>query len=158
MKKIKKFDILLMAIIIAVLVVLGLKFSALKELGPGGQSVNYEAASVEFVIEGVRVMTTDALHVGDTVYSNETNNEIGKIKEVNIAPYVDNITKVDGSIVPAEVPDKYTITLVVETELSKRNTGYFAYGITEIKTNSEAVLYTKYVKVISTVGGINFEQ
>lgn len=158
MKTIKKFDILLMVLIIVVVAIVGMKFVNLKSIGPGGEGVTYKSAQVEYVVSGVRIMTVDAIHVGDTLYSNETNNEIGKIVEVNVQPYIKNIETIDGRIVQAEMPEKYTVTVVVDTKISEVNTGYFAHGITEIKTNSESLIYTKYVKAISVVGGINFEK
>ena len=156
MKTIKKFDILLVLIILAVLAVIAMKFININSVGVGSEGVSYKSAEVEFVVEGVRIMTIEALNVGDTLYSNETNNAIGKIKEVIVSPYVKTLEKLDGTLVQAEVPEKYKAIIVVDTELSERNTGYFAQGITEIKTNSKALVYTKYVEVISVVGGINF--
>ena len=157
MKNLKKFDILLILIVIAVVGVLVLKFDHLDAVGIGGDGAEYKQASLEYVIEDVRIMSAEAFKVGHTLLSDETNDRIGIISDVQILPYKKTLEKSDGSLVLAEVPDKYKVVLRVDSELIQRDTGYFAYGITEIKNNSEAIIYTKYVKSVSKVEAIRFE-
>lgn len=157
MKKIKKFDILLALIVVAVIAVVALKFTNMSSGAISNEGVNYKSAELEFVVEGVRSMSVDAIKIGHILYSDETNNPIGEIKDFIVSPYVKTIEKLDGTLVQAEVPEKYKLVIIVDTEISERKTGYYAHGITEIKTNSESLIYTKYVKMISIVGGIRFD-
>lgn len=157
MKNLKKFDVLLILIVIAMVGVLVLKFDHLDAVGIGGDGAEYNKASLEYVIEDVRIMSAEAFKVGHTLLSDETNDRIGLITKVEILPYMKTLEKSDGSLVLAEVPEKYKVILSVDSELMQRETGYFAYGITEIKNNSEAIIYTKYVKSVSKVEAIRFE-
>lgn len=157
MKAIKKFDVFLVLLILLVGGLVAMKFINLNQVGPGGDAVSYEKAHVEFVIRGVRQQSIDALHIGDTLYADATNNEVGKITSIDVEVMEKTLKKSDGTLVQAQVPDKFTVVVEVETQLNKKKIGYFAHGITEIKTNSEALIYTKYLKAISVVGGISFE-
>jgi hypothetical protein len=157
MKNLKKFDILLILIVLAMVGILALKFVHLDSVGIGGDGVEYNKASLEIVIEDVRIMSAEAFRIGDELLSDDTNHRIGVIKDVQIQAYEKTLEKSDGSLVLAQVPEKYKVVLTVETELSERETGYFAYGVTEIKNNSATILYTKYVKSVSKVEAIRFE-
>lgn len=157
MSKLKKFDFLVIMLLLVSAVFLFLKFSNADSpvMGTGGEV--YESARLKYVIRDVRFMTAEAFNVGDTLLSDETHHKVGVITDIEIRPYEKALEKVDGTLVQAEVPEKFTVVLTVETDLIQRRIGYFAHGITEIKINSTAVIYTKYVRTVSKVEEIRFE-
>lgn len=145
MKKITKFDILLLFFVVAALAVFVIKFGNIGGSGEAIAAVETKPALVEFMIEDVRIVTAQSFEVGDTLLSEETNSVIGVVESVEIKPYRDIIEMANGEVIKAEVPDKYIVLLTVQSNLSERQTGFFAEGITEIKVNSEIKLYTKKV-------------
>lgn len=157
MNKFKKFDLLVIVLVLVSVSVLALKFLHVDTVSPGAEGVEYQKATLQYAVEDVRVMSAEAFNVGDILLSDETNHKIGTITDVQVMPYVKALEKADGSIVYAEVPEKYRVLVTVDTELSQRETGYFAYGITEVKNNSTTVVYTKYIKSVSKVEAIEIE-
>jgi len=157
MSKLKKFDKILAILLVLLVLVVGMKFVNFKEIGPGGEGLTYKTARVDYIVSGVRDLTVDAVKVGEDLYSVETDHKIGKIVDIQVKPYETNMKLLDGSWVKRAMPDRYTMVITVEAEISQGNTGYLANGITEIKVNSDAAIYTKYVWTNGVVGGIEFE-
>ena len=75
-------------------------------------------------IKGVRDVTRDAIIVGDEVFTTQTNTSLGKIKKIESEPATKNVTTYDGSVYTAVVPDRYDVTIYVETTATKNETGY----------------------------------
>ncbi|MBM7562474.1 DUF4330 domain-containing protein [Fusibacter tunisiensis] len=155
MKKLKKFDIVLILFILAAVSVVGIKV-----FGMGTDdvitAVETRPAQVTIRIENVRTYTASHLTVGEAVLSDETNSAIGVIDKIEILPYEEVVETSDGQLIRATVPDKYTVMLTLDAHLSERETGYFAEGITEIKVNSETKIYTKKVITSGRIEGIEF--
>jgi hypothetical protein len=155
MKKLKIFDIVLILFILAAVSVVGIKV-----FGMGTDdvitAVETRPAQVTIRIENVRTYTASHLTVGEAVLSDETNSAIGVIDKIEILPYEEVVETSDGQLIRATVPDKYTIMLTLDAQLSERETGYFAEGITEIKVNSATKIYTKKVITSGRIEGIEF--
>lgn len=154
MKKITKFDVLLLVFVLAAIAVFAIKFGNFSGSGEAVAAVETKPALVDFLVEDVRIVTAESFEIGDTVLSEETNSVIGVIENVEIFPYKDLIEMANGEVVKAEVPDKYSVLIIMKSNLSERQTGYFADGITEIKVNSETKIYTKKVITSGKVEGI----
>lgn len=155
MKKLKIFDIVLILFILAAVSVVGIKV-----FGMGTDdvitAVETRPAQVTIRIENVRTYTASHLTVGEAVLSDETNSPIGVIDKIEILPYEEVVETSDGQLIRATVPDKYTVMLTLDAQLSERETGYFAEGITEIKVNSATKIYTKKVITSGRIEGIEF--
>lgn len=155
MKKLKIFDIVLILFILAAVSVVGIKV-----FGMGTDdvitAVETRPAQVTIRIENVRTYTASHLTVGEAVLSDETNSAIGVIDKIEILPYEEVVETSDGQLIRATVPDKYTVMLTLDAQLSERETGYFAEGITEIKVNSATKIYTKKVITSGRIEGIEF--
>lgn len=113
---------------------------------------------VGLLLKGVRDMTRDAIIVGDEVFTTKTNTPLGKIKKIQSEPSTKNVTTFDGDVYTAVVPNKYDVTIYVETKATKNETGYhgdenvkFLFGkYYEIKTST-----IKTTPMISSVKEVN---
>lgn len=151
MRKFNRFDTIIALFIIGALVILGIKVSNFDKPSEQQVSTTMKPALVTIQVENVRIMTVEGFKIGDMVLSDETNSIIGPIEKIEVEPYRDDVEKLDGEVVLAEVPGKYTVYITVSALMSERETGYFSEGITEIKVNSELKIYTKTVAPIGKV-------
>jgi hypothetical protein len=151
MRRMNAIDLIIILFIIGGILVLGLKLGTFNTSSGVGEDIRMEKAVIVLKVENVRAATVDALKMGHMILSEETNSIIGPIIDLDVHPFIDDIEMVDGRIIFAEVPDKYTIFVSMESLMLERETGYFSEGITEMKVNSMFKFYTKYV---STSGRI----
>lgn len=153
-----KFNIIDISVIILVLI---LVLAATVKFGNYNKT-NDETAKIDTIdykikISNVRNYTVDAFVIGDTVYDNQTNVEIGKIieKEVTDAKGYEVIKS--GKIVETKVPNKYDLVLVIETQGTIDNSGYFANRSVELKVGSEKIIETLYAKSTGIITEIAHE-
>lgn len=146
MKK-NKFNIIDISVIILVLILI---LAATVKFGNYNKT-NDDTAKIDTInykikISNVRNYTVDAFVIGDTLYDTQTNVEIGKIidKEVTDAKGYEVIKS--GKIVETKVPNKYDLVLVIETQGTIDNSGYFANRSVELKVGSEKIIETLYAK------------
>ncbi len=143
--------------IIAVLLVLGLclatyiKFGVLEHTKTDAQMSKIEY-SIQFL--GLRKYSVDTFKSGDTVYDSQTKTEIGTIKEVIAEPdkFIAETSK--GEVIIANSPEKYDVTLIIDTEGLDNEKGYFANKSVELKVGSEKYIETLYIKSSGTIKSI----
>ncbi len=153
-----KFNIIDISVIVLVLILI---LATVVKFGNYNKT-NDETAKIDTIdykikISNVRNYTVDAFVIGDTVFDNQTNVEIGKIieKEVTDAKGYE-ITK-NGKIVETKVPNKYDLVLVIETQGTIDNSGYFANRSVELKVGSEKIIETLYAKSTGIITEIAHE-
>ncbi len=157
MRRMNIIDIIIIIFIIGGILVLVSKLGTFGSSSGQGEELKMEKAIIVIEVEDVREATVNALKTGHIVLSEETNSVIGPIKEIIVIPYLDEIETIDGTLVLAEVPDKYTILVSLEASLIERETGYFSEGITEMKVNSMFKFYTKYVSTSGRIEEIDWQ-
>ena len=67
-------------------------------------------------VNNVRNVTTDAIQVGDKLRHSETGQMVGELIEKEIMPSRKHVTTEDGTIVNAEIPERYDMFLTVKAE------------------------------------------
>lgn len=137
-RKLNWIDYSIIVIFLAILVVLGTKVKNIMSYKSSDSNLLDNKKEITLKIEGVRQFSVDAVAVGDKVYADETNAVFGEIKDKIVEESYKTLVKTNGEIVSVRDPEKYDITLIVESNILERNTGYFAEGITEVKINSVA--------------------
>lgn len=105
-----------------------------------------EAATVEvgLLLKEVRDVTRDAIIVGDEVFTTTKGTSLGKITKIESTQSKRTVVTDNGEVYSAIVPEKYDVTIYVETQAKKTETGYhgdddvrFLYGkYYEIKTST----------------------
>ncbi|RKD30075.1 DUF4330 domain-containing protein [Thermohalobacter berrensis] len=71
---------------------------------------------VELEISDVRKPTVDGIKEGDLLYHYDRGQVFGKIIEKKVENYREAVPTSDGKVVMAEVPEKYTVKLVIEAK------------------------------------------
>ncbi|MDW7661471.1 MAG: DUF4330 domain-containing protein, partial [Bacillota bacterium] len=120
MRKFNRFDLLIALFIIGALVILGIKVSNFDKPSEQQVSTTMKPALVTIQVENVRIMTVEGFKIGDMVLSDETNSIIGPIEKIEVEPYKDDVEKLSGEVVLAEVPGKYTVYITVSALMSER--------------------------------------
>lgn len=144
-----KMNIVDIAVILVIVLAVGIgvyKFAVVNKVHATG--VTSEAADGEFIgcLFGVRQPTIDALHVGDKVYDEKTNTYLGEITKIDVTPHITDEIGLDGAYIQAEKLDYFNVTMTIRGPILEKDTGYYASGVFELKTNSEFPVYTKFVK------------
>lgn len=135
-RKLNFIDYFIIFIVISIVGVLGLKFRN-ASIKPSANNIEVNnKRDVVLVIKGVRQYSVDALRIGDKIYSDDTNNYFGKIKDIQVTEDYEPVIKNNGEAVLTRNPEKFEIRITAECNIMERANGYFAEGITEVKVNS----------------------
>ena len=91
-------------------------------------------------IENVRDITRDAIIVGDEVYITATNKLLGNVVRVESEPHKTDAMTDEGVIYKTTIPERFDVTIVVETAGKKKPEGYFT-------SNNFHLYYGKSIEV-----------
>lgn len=152
--KVSIIDILVIIILIATAIGVYMRFSSTPET----VKVETERFSYIVKVEEVRQYTVDGLLEMGLVYDKETKEDLGEITEI-LSVEKTKATGVNsrGVAVETEFPDKYTVTLRIETDGSVGNSGYYTSSNRLIGVGGELSIETKYVSTTGNVVGIEKE-
>ncbi|KAB3534172.1 DUF4330 domain-containing protein [Alkaliphilus pronyensis] len=116
------------------------------------QPANSEESEIhlQLFIHEVRNVTTEAIQVGDMLYSSQNNRFIGEIidKQVNGAEKL--VETKDGKVVKSEIPGKYDMLITVKSfgTVNDRN---IIIGSKEVRVGMPLKVYTNLYEVSTTV-------
>ena len=110
----------------------------------GGSSKGQRAITYQVFLGGVRQYTVDALRVGDTLYDDETDREVGVIKKIDIQPATSLIQDTEGVLHWAENEDRYDLYLTVEGQGTVSSGVYTINRVYNVNIGSYRQFYTKY--------------
>ena len=114
-----------------------------------------ETIRVSFVVEveGIRKYSVDALSKKGNVIDIKRKYLVGEIKDFEFEPQKKEAFDANGEIVYAEVPERYTARVTVESDCKQTENGYYVGDNTEISVGSDIEIATKYAnssgKIIS---------
>ncbi|PHV71278.1 hypothetical protein CS063_06195 [Sporanaerobium hydrogeniformans] len=106
-------------------------------------------ATIEYVMEvnNIRQFTVDALQRKGDIFTQKTKLNGGTIINVESVPYVQAATMPNGTVVKAEVPDRYTAYVTVRTEGRSGERVYLDSSNTEIYVGGNLAWDTKWVQL-----------
>ncbi len=109
-------------------------------VGVGDKELIY---SVRF--DDVRQFTAEALQVGDRLYDNVTNANLGMITDIRVVPFEE--TKMDGSgnAVLVVKPEKYSIFVTLSARCTETDNSYFIDGKNELKVGAKLLAKSKKI-------------
>lgn len=87
------------------------------------KSSQSDELEIKLTAKGVRDITRDAIIVGDKVYYE--NEVLGVVSYVESEPSMQTVESTDGTVYSAITPDRYDVTIVVETTGRKMDNGYY---------------------------------
>lgn len=151
MKKINIIDIAIVILIIALLFAAYLKFAVYDHT-----KTDAEMTKIEYSIKipAVRRYTADAFKVGDTIFDSTTKLAIGTITNIEVVNNVGVVETSKGTIASAENPNRYDVTITIQTDGMETDKAYFADRSVELKVGSEKQIETLYVKTTGTIMSI----
>ncbi len=104
---------------------------------------------------GVRDITRDAIVVGDSVYSTKTDDLIGVITRIDSEPATQNIATDNGEIINTVIPEKYNVTIIVETNGKETDTGFYTDTGVHILYGKDYEIKTSTIKSTPIVSSVS---
>lgn len=153
-KKLNVVDITITVILLMIILVIIYKF-AFSNSSNSNNVNDLDTMSYTVCINGVRQPTVDALHIGDKLYDDTTETYLGKITSMKTEPQTTKVSNIEGDYIIVEKPDYFNVYMDIEVPMLEKETGYFASGVVEIKTNCNLYTNTKYASPILQVVKIN---
>ena len=98
----------------------------------------------------VRIHTVSTLCEGLDLLDGETGNSIGEIAAVEVRPYSENFTMMDGTVQTVNIPDRYTVYSTIVCDGTVRDDGYFI-GSKQISAGTELKLVGEGVETSGTI-------
>ncbi len=138
-KKLNLLDILFLAILIIAVAAVAFRFTA----------ANSEKATspvhLEMLIrvDNIRSCSVNSIQKSEAFYERDT--LFGKITNVEVLPFVDNVEKMDGTLVSAEHPEKFTVLITLDVETVQNENNYFTPSLRTFGVGSGLNLESKYI-------------
>ena len=152
--KISIVDIAVFVFVICAVAFVGLRFFAPAGNLTGGGQVNCEYT---FKVENIRQASVTALE--KSVGMNVTDSSgvfLGTLKKIdNVGPYYSAVTKPDGSMVRAEMPEKYELKATVEVSGTKTTDSIMVSNKRELSVGSHLSITTPEITVEVVITGIS---
>ena len=152
--KISIVDIAVLVFVICAVLFVGLKFFAPAGDIADAQQITYEYS---FRVDNIRQASVDALgkSQGQRVYDSE-GVFLGTLTDItSIEPYKTAVTKSDGSMILAEVPEKYTVKAAASVVAKKTTDSIMVSNKRELSVGSHLSITTPEITVEVVITGIN---
>lgn len=116
-----------------------------------GLSTNDQIITAQVRVEGVSSDYAAAFASEDALYFGENGVQVASILSVERSASYKTITKVDGSMVTAQVPRRYDILITLEGVGTKTELGHFLNGNQHIAPGGTIQLSTLYAQADAVV-------
>ena len=101
---------------------------------------------VVFEVNRIRsIIAHDTVRVGDMLFRQHERQALGRIIDVEHLPAIDVMHRTDGTIILAEMEDRYRAFITVECVGSITDRGFFVNGSKHVAEGSEMVLVSNRV-------------
>ena len=117
-------------------------------------SAELDTLEIKLKVKEVRDVTRDAIIVGDDVYLMSNNRFLGSVVRVESEPAIREVSGNNGTVYRAEVPQRYDVTIVVETAGKKKEEGYYTANNIQILYGREMGIKTSTMQTIPKVDGV----
>ena len=113
-----------------------------------------DTLEIKLKVKEVRDVTRDAVIVGDDVYLMTNDRLLGSVVRVESEPAIREVIGNHGVVYRAQVPERYDVTIVVETKGKKKEEGYYTGNNIQLLYGREMGIETSTIQTIPTVAGI----
>ena len=135
--KFNVFDILIVAMIVACIAAIGLRFYFISNVDMTSESV-----SVKFEIVGISGENADEFKEGKKLYLQNGDDEVGRITSVFTEPMKVRASDESGSLITLDHPDKKTVTGTATLNGKWNEKGFMLNGTQLISLGTVIDLYT----------------
>ncbi len=147
-KKLNALDFFLIAIVIVAVVAVGIRFTS-SRTEKATSPVHLEAV---IRVDNIRECSVNSIQKSEALY--EKGQLFGKVKNISVEPFVDNIEMMNGKLVSAENPEKYTVYITLDVETNQNAQNYFTPSLKTFAVGSSLSLESKYIAFESRVQSI----
>ena len=121
-------------------------------------SAEKDILEIKLKVKEVRDITRDAIVVGDTVYLVQTDKALGTVSRVESEPAVRNVETNNGTIYSAVVPERYDVTIVVETSGIQKEDGFYTDSNLQLLYGKEMEIKTSTIQTTPRIDGISVKK
>ena len=150
--KINMVDIAVVLILVVAVLVTYYKFNM-----SAHSDVSETNGYVEFDIrvESVREFSVNSIKDGDIIYDSQNDVCLGRIVSKRTEPAKSFITKADGTIVYADVPERYNLYITVGSDARINDSGIYVDGTKPVIKHQTLELETQRNKMEGKVVSVN---
>ncbi|HSH35939.1 DUF4330 domain-containing protein [Schnuerera sp.] len=153
----KLFGIINIIDLVVVLIIALLAVGGVKRMKKSPVAIaETKKALITVEVSDVRMATVDGIVKGDPLYHYDKGQFLGEIVEKKVEPYKEPVESGDGRWILAEVPEKYVVTMIVESDV-KENPDVVIAGGEQIRIGAQFRLKNRNVAVMSTILGVEVE-
>lgn len=109
-------------------------------------------AHITYEVADIRMVSVDNINVGDPLYHYDKGDFVGTIIEKEVEAFTDPLER-DGEWINAEVPGKYVVTFVVESDV-RDNPDVIVVGGEQTRVGIQYRLKNKNIAFFGTVLGM----
>lgn len=144
MKKINVVDIVILLLLVLCVGGIAIRFSGTKDLS---------ATKIEYTLKlkGVRDYSVTALEKKGNVYDPKLKKQMGTIVDVAVEDAVGEEKTADGRNVIAPIPERYDVTLTIQTDGSVGESAYYSAASNELCVGKTYEMYTKWSSCYGTI-------
>lgn len=139
--KFNAFDITVLIVLVAAILVVGVRFSK-ANVERSGQTSSYEISGV---IRSIRETSANQIQVGDSIYQSENDGYVGTVTEVNVKPAEEIVYKTDGSAVMAQKPERYDVYVKIAVDGIEMTDGYYTQNMTALSRGTWLPIRSKNI-------------
>ncbi len=147
-KKWNVLDLIFIAVILIAVVAVGIRFTSSK-ISKATSPVKLE---VVVRVDNIRECSVNSIRKSEAFYDKDK--LFGKVKNVAVEPFKDHIEKIDGSVVNAENPEKYTVFITMDVDTVQNDHNFFTPNLKTFGVGSSLSLQGKFVAFDSKVQSI----
>ena len=114
-------------------------------------SAELDKLEVKLELKEVRDVTRDGIVIGDEVYLASNDKVIGTVARVESEPSSHYVVADDGTVYDAQIPDRYDVTIVMETEGKKKGNGYYTDSNAQFLYGKEFEFKTSTIQGVTIV-------
>lgn len=150
--KVSIVDILAVLLVLALVLMLYVRFFTDDETNPGSVS-DTGKVTVDYVLKiaAARQCHAEAFQPGDTVYNGEYGLVVGTVKEIRTEEATSLLSTTDGRVLRVPLENFYDIYITITAECSTSAGGYYLFGTLELNRNMTMTIWTMYDSVTGTV-------
>ncbi len=144
MKKVNVVDIIIVLLLVVCVAGILIRFSGTK---------NLSATKIEYTLKlkGVRDYSVKALEKMGNVYDPKLKKQMGTIVDVAVENAVGEAEMADGRNVTAPIPERYDVTLTIQTDGSVGESAYYSAASNELCVGKTYEMYTKWSSCYGTI-------
>ena len=148
-RKLNGFDLILLIVVVLMIIGLAFKVAILQS----GDSETEYTVTYTLSVSPVRSYTVDQLEIGDTIYYDSTDEEIGVITDMEVVSAKTTTTTDSGEVLSLTYEDRYEVILTVETtaRISEDYGGCYQVSEVSLLVNRSDYYHTRYQSFTGTI-------